>query len=166
MHCGWKTLLVPPDVEHCSVARIEVEGQQNKVRVRQIQVLAPPIKAIDSSYPASVAQQRACEAEALRVFRSLTSQVQSFTSCWSISWPQQCVRQRINFCKAVCMCYHKAVPQGVDLTATCSSTPSHTLKATAYFQTTNPNLGDYLRSNGVSYSNQLIIRLGGGRGGG
>ena len=64
------------------------------------------------------------------------------------------------------MCYHKAVPQGVDLTATCSSTPSHTLKATAYFQTTNPNLGDYLRSNGVSYSDQLIIRLGGGGEGG
>lgn len=75
MHCGWKTLIVPPDSEPCVVVRVEVNGQQNKVRVRQIQVLAPPTKSLDSSYPATVAQQKACEAEALRVFRSLTSQV-------------------------------------------------------------------------------------------
>ena len=75
MHAGWKTLLVPPGVEPSSVIRVEVSGQQNKIRVRQIQVLAPPIKTLDSSYPATVAQQKACEAEALRVFRSLTSQV-------------------------------------------------------------------------------------------
>ena len=78
MHCGWKTLVVPPETEACSIVRIEVDGQQNKVRVRQVQVLAPPIKLLDSSYPAAMAQQRACEAEALRVFRSLTSQVAAF----------------------------------------------------------------------------------------
>ena len=76
LHAGWKTLVVPPCTEPCSVVRIEVSGQQNKVRVRQIQVLAPPIKSLDSSSsPATVAQQKACEAEALKVFRSLTSQV-------------------------------------------------------------------------------------------
>lgn len=75
MHAGWKTLLVPPGVEPCLVIRLEVSGQQNKVRVRQVQILAPPIKSLDSSYPAIVAQQKSCEAEALRVFRSLTSQV-------------------------------------------------------------------------------------------
>ena len=75
MHTGWKTLVVPVNSEPCSVVRVEVHGQQNKVRVRQVQVLAPPTKILDSTYPATVAQQRACEAEALRVFRSLTSQV-------------------------------------------------------------------------------------------
>ena len=57
------------------MVRVEVEGQQNKVRVRQVQVLVPPPKPLDSTYPATIAQQKACEAEALRVFRSLTSQV-------------------------------------------------------------------------------------------
>ena len=75
MHSGWKTLIVPPDAKPCSVVRVEVDGQQNKVRVRQVQVLVPPPKPLDSTYPATVAQQKACEAEALRVFRSLTSQV-------------------------------------------------------------------------------------------
>ena len=75
MHSGWKTLIVPPDAKPCLVVRVEVDGQKNKVRVRQIQVLFPPPKSLVSTYPATVAQQKACEAEALRVFRSLTSQV-------------------------------------------------------------------------------------------
>ena len=79
MHTGWKTLIVPEDSDPCSVVRVDVNGQQNKVRVRQVQVLAPPNKSLDSSYLATVAQQKACEAEALRVFRSLTSQVRA---CW------------------------------------------------------------------------------------
>ena len=81
MHSGWKTLIISPDCEICSVVRLEVNGQQNKVRVRQVQVLAPPTKSLDSSYPATVAQQKACEAEALRVFRSLTSQVYQPSVC-------------------------------------------------------------------------------------
>ena len=74
MHTGWKTLLVPGE-ESCSVLRVEVKGLQNNVRVRQIQVLGFPNKTLDTTYPAVVAQQKACEAEALRVFRLLTSQV-------------------------------------------------------------------------------------------
>ncbi len=76
MHTGWKTLIVPPtDSSHITAVRVQVDGHQNKVRVRQIQILAPPSKVGDGVYPAVIAQQKACEAEALRVFRSLTSQV-------------------------------------------------------------------------------------------
>lgn len=75
MHSGWKTLIIPPNSDHLiSVIRIQVDGQQNKVRVRQVLILASPTKPLDYSYPAVLAQQKSCEAEALRVFRSLTSQ--------------------------------------------------------------------------------------------
>ena len=76
MHSGWKKLMVPEsDSTSCSMVRVEIKGVQNNVRVRQLQVLAWPSRPLDSTYPAVVAQQKACEAEALRVFRLLTSQV-------------------------------------------------------------------------------------------
>lgn len=64
-----------PEGTVCSVIRVEVKGLQNNVRVRQIQVLGIPVKTLDSTLPAVMAQQKACEGEALRVFRLLTSQV-------------------------------------------------------------------------------------------
>ena len=59
----------------CSVLRVEVKGPQNNVRVRQVQMLALPNRRLDCSLTPALAQQRACEEEALRVFRLLTSQV-------------------------------------------------------------------------------------------
>ena len=80
LHSGWKTLMAPEGTV-CSVIRVEVKGLQNNVRVRQIQVLGVPLRTLDSTFPAVVAQQKACEGEALRVFRLLTSQVQWMCVC-------------------------------------------------------------------------------------
>ena len=74
LHSGWKTLLAPEGTV-CTVVRVEVKGLQNNVRVRQLLVHGVPTKMLDSTLPAVVAQQKACEGEALRVFRLLTSQV-------------------------------------------------------------------------------------------
>ena len=59
----------------CSVVRVEVKGPQNNVRVRQLLVLAYPSRRLDCCLSPAAAQQKACEEEALRVFRLLTSQV-------------------------------------------------------------------------------------------
>ena len=74
MQAGWQTLMVPHK-ELCSMVRLEVKGVQNNVRVRQLQILAQPARGLETTYPAPIAQQKACEAVALRVFRLLTSQV-------------------------------------------------------------------------------------------
>ncbi len=79
MYSGWAYLLVPDsETTPISMARVELKGVQNNIRVRQLQVLAWPSRPLDCTYPAVVAQQKACEAEALRVFRLLTSQVGLF----------------------------------------------------------------------------------------
>ena len=74
LHSGWKTLLAPEGTV-CSVIRVEVKGLQNNVRVRQLLVHSIPSRGLDTTLPAVMAQQKACEGEALRVFRLLTSQV-------------------------------------------------------------------------------------------
>ena len=74
LHSGWKTLLAPEGTV-CSVIRVEVKGLQNNVRVRQMLVHGTPSRSLDTTLPAVMAQQKACEGEALRVFRLLTSQV-------------------------------------------------------------------------------------------
>ena len=81
LHTGWKTLLAPEGTV-CSVVRVEVKGLQNNVRVRQIQVLGVPVRTLDSTLPAVIAQQKSCEGEALRVFRLLTSQVLMCMCVW------------------------------------------------------------------------------------
>ena len=65
----------PLPTQVCSVVRLEVKGLQNNIRVRQLQVLAPPTRRPDAALTSVSAQQKACEEEALRVFRLLTSQV-------------------------------------------------------------------------------------------
>jgi hypothetical protein len=75
MHTGWITLPVPSPDQLCSVVRVEVKGPQNNVRVRQLLVLAYPSRRLDCCLSPAAAQQKACEEEALRVFRLLTSQV-------------------------------------------------------------------------------------------
>jgi hypothetical protein len=74
LHSGWKTLLAPEGTV-CSVVRVEVKGLQNNIRVRQLLVHGIPSRSLDTTLPAVMAQQKACEGEALRVFRLLTSQV-------------------------------------------------------------------------------------------
>nr|XP_022909947.1 E3 ubiquitin-protein ligase MYCBP2 isoform X2 [Onthophagus taurus] len=73
---SWITCSIP--VSDHSVIKIELKGVDNTVRLRQICVLgeidSEPIK-IGKQYSATTIQQRNCEAETLRVFRLITSQV-------------------------------------------------------------------------------------------
>ncbi|XP_060534839.1 E3 ubiquitin-protein ligase MYCBP2 isoform X2 [Cylas formicarius] len=61
-----------------SIIRLELKGPDNSVRVRQLRVLGrvegEPLK-VGKLYSAATIQQRNCEAETLRVFRLITSQV-------------------------------------------------------------------------------------------
>ncbi|XP_056610662.1 E3 ubiquitin-protein ligase MYCBP2 isoform X7 [Triplophysa dalaica] len=75
-HMGWVTSELPGGDHH--VIKIELKGPENTLRVRQVKVLGwkegDSIK-IPGQISASVAQQKNCEAETLRVFRLITSQV-------------------------------------------------------------------------------------------
>lgn len=75
-HMGWVTSELPGGDYH--VIKIEMKGPENTLRVRQVKVLGwkegETIK-IAGQISASVAQQKNCEAETLRVFRLITSQV-------------------------------------------------------------------------------------------
>nr|XP_055071382.1 E3 ubiquitin-protein ligase MYCBP2 isoform X4 [Misgurnus anguillicaudatus] len=75
-HMGWVTSELPGGDHH--VIKIELKGPENTLRVRQVKVLGwkegESIK-IAGQISASVAQQKNCEAETLRVFRLITSQV-------------------------------------------------------------------------------------------
>lgn len=64
--------------KHHSVIRIELKGPDNSLRVRQIRVLGEVSNEslrTGKQYSALTIQQRNCEAETLRVFRLITSQV-------------------------------------------------------------------------------------------
>lgn len=73
---GWVTSELPGG-DH-QVIKIEMKGPENTLRVRQVKVLGwkegDTIK-IAGQISASVVQQKNCEAETLRVFRLITSQV-------------------------------------------------------------------------------------------
>ncbi|XP_041440248.1 E3 ubiquitin-protein ligase MYCBP2 isoform X6 [Xenopus laevis] len=75
-HIGWVTSELPGADNH--IIKIELKGPENTLRVRQVKVLGwkdgEAIK-IPGQISASVAQQRNCESETLRVFRLITSQV-------------------------------------------------------------------------------------------
>lgn len=73
---GWVTSELPGGDHH--VIKVELKGPENTLRVRQVKVLGwkegESIK-IPGHISASMAQQKNCEAETLRVFRLITSQV-------------------------------------------------------------------------------------------
>ncbi|XP_035248710.1 E3 ubiquitin-protein ligase MYCBP2 isoform X4 [Anguilla anguilla] len=75
-HMGWVSSELPGGDHH--VVKLELKGPENTLRVRQVKVLGwkegDSIK-IAGQVSASVAQQKNCEAETLRVFRLITSQV-------------------------------------------------------------------------------------------
>ncbi|XP_043928839.1 E3 ubiquitin-protein ligase MYCBP2 [Protopterus annectens] len=75
-HIGWVTSELPGGDSH--IIKIELKGPESTLRVRQVKVLGwkdgESIK-IAGQISASVAQQKNCEAETLRVFRLITSQV-------------------------------------------------------------------------------------------
>lgn len=75
-HMGWVTSELPGGDHH--VIKVELKGPENTLRVRQVKVLGwkegDSIK-IPGQISASMAQQKNCEAETLRVFRLITSQV-------------------------------------------------------------------------------------------
>ncbi|XP_030886587.1 E3 ubiquitin-protein ligase MYCBP2 [Leptonychotes weddellii] len=75
-HIGWVTSELPGGDNH--IIKIELKGPENTLRVRQVKVLGwkdGESTKIAGQISASVAQQRNCEAETLRVFRLITSQV-------------------------------------------------------------------------------------------
>ncbi|XP_016393835.1 E3 ubiquitin-protein ligase MYCBP2 isoform X10 [Sinocyclocheilus rhinocerous] len=75
-HMGWVTSELPGGDHH--VIKIELKGPENTLRVRQVKVLGwkeGESTKIAGHISASVAQQKNCEAETLRVFRLITSQV-------------------------------------------------------------------------------------------
>ena len=73
---GWVTSELPGGDHH--VVKVELKGPENTLRVRQVKLMGwkdgESIK-IAGQISASVAQQKNCEAETLRVFRLITSQV-------------------------------------------------------------------------------------------
>ncbi|KAG8452232.1 hypothetical protein GDO86_004144 [Hymenochirus boettgeri] len=75
-HIGWVTSELSGGDNH--IIKIEMKGPENTLRVRQVKVLGwkdgESIK-IAGQISASMAQQRNCESETLRVFRLITSQV-------------------------------------------------------------------------------------------
>ena len=75
-HIGWVTSELPGGDHH--VIKVELKGPENTLRVRQVKVLGwkegESIKIL-GQISASMAQQKNCEAETLRVFRLITSQV-------------------------------------------------------------------------------------------
>lgn len=79
-HIGWITSELPGGDNH--IIKIELKGPENTLRVRQVKVLGwkdGESTKIAGQISASVAQQRNCEAETLRVFRLITSQVSVLT---------------------------------------------------------------------------------------
>lgn len=81
-HMGWVTSELPGGDHH--VIKVELKGPENTLRVRQVKVLGwkegESIKIL-GQISASMAQQKNCEAETLRVFRLITSQVRLAASC-------------------------------------------------------------------------------------
>lgn len=84
-HMGWVTSELPGGDHH--VIKVELKGPENTLRVRQVKVLGwkegESIKIL-GQISASMAQQKNCEAETLRVFRLITSQVCLSSSSVSI----------------------------------------------------------------------------------
>lgn len=78
---GWVTSELPGGDHH--VIKVELKGPENTLRVRQVKVLGwkegESIKIL-GQISASMAQQKNCEAETLRVFRLITSQVGTSSS--------------------------------------------------------------------------------------
>ncbi|KAL0616043.1 E3 ubiquitin-protein ligase MYCBP2, partial [Plecturocebus cupreus] len=75
-HIGWVTSELPGGDNH--IIRIELKGPENTMRVRQVKVLGwkdGESTKIAGQISSSVAQQRNCESETLRVFRLIMSQM-------------------------------------------------------------------------------------------
>lgn len=96
-HMGWVTSELPGGDHH--VIKIELKGPENTLRVRQVKVLGwkegDSIK-IAGQISASVAQQKNCEAETLRVFRLITSQVSPKPSQVLFGKPAPAILNRIS----------------------------------------------------------------------
>ncbi|KAK9891458.1 hypothetical protein WA026_014691 [Henosepilachna vigintioctopunctata] len=73
---GWVNCPIPDNNDN--VVKIELKGPDNSVRVRQIRLLGSidgESLKVGKQYSSYTIQQRNCEAETLRVFRLITSQV-------------------------------------------------------------------------------------------
>lgn len=66
------------------IVRLDLKGPDNSLRVRQIRILGEiegESLKIGKQLNAQTIQQRNCEAETLKVFRLITSQVSFFKKC-------------------------------------------------------------------------------------
>ena len=67
--------MVPPRDDY-TILKFELRGSSNNVRARQVMVMGVPNKQLQgASLKTEVVMLKDCEAEALRLFRLLTSQV-------------------------------------------------------------------------------------------
>lgn len=71
-HIGW--LNCPISEEDCKCIQLSLRGPDHSLRVRQVKVLGDSILIPPKKSVAQI-QQMNCEAETLKVFRLLTSQV-------------------------------------------------------------------------------------------
>ncbi|XP_052283534.1 E3 ubiquitin-protein ligase MYCBP2-like isoform X2 [Dreissena polymorpha] len=71
-HIGWINCPIPE--EECKCLQLSLRGPDHSLRVRQVKVLGDSIQ-LPIRRSASLIQQTNCEAETLKVFRLLTSQV-------------------------------------------------------------------------------------------
>ncbi len=75
-HTGWVSCGVPEP--NMCVIKLELKGPDNSLRLRQIKVLGEiegSVLSVGRHHAPLVMQQKNCEAETLKVFRLLTSQV-------------------------------------------------------------------------------------------
>ena len=73
---GWVSCCIP--LRNMTYVRLEAKGPDNSLRLRQIKVLGEMdgvSLTVGAQPSALIMQQRNCEAETLKVFRLLTSQV-------------------------------------------------------------------------------------------
>ena len=78
-HIGWVHCSIPDPAT--KLIKLELKGPDNTLRVRQVKVLGEiegSSLAVGQPQGHLVMQQKNCEAETLKVFRLLTSQVR----CW------------------------------------------------------------------------------------
>ena len=69
---GWITCFIDSET---SFLRIEAKGPDNTLRLRQVKALGCYDSILHKQPRANLIQQKNCEAETLRVFRLITSQV-------------------------------------------------------------------------------------------
>ena len=73
-HSGWVACTIP-NPQAITILRLELKGPDNSLRLRQVKILGEDTAPAAQRMSYVEIQQHNCEAETLKVFRLLTSQV-------------------------------------------------------------------------------------------